>query len=400
MSRFHFTLQEFSGALADLGVMVPLVILLIVKNGMNPTAILVVAGLLYIVSGVVFRVPVPVQPLKAVSIIAIASGLAPSVIAAAGIIMGGILLLFSVTGVSAMLSRIFSRAIVRGIQLGVGVLLVANGVKMIVDPKFLRGGETAVVRLAGLDVPMGVLFAIAGAAVVIIFSSSRRLPAALALMLFGIASGLYFGSYTALHKVVLAPTPITLAFPTAEDFTKAFFLLVLPQLPLTFGNSIVATADTARAYFGARACGLTPGRLSLSLGVTNLIAGVVGAAPLCHGAGGMSAHYRFGARSGAMGVMLGGCLVLIGALFGRSAPDLFVLLPPSILGVMLVFIGVEHAMLMQDVVDSRKDLFITLAIGTIAGTTANIFAATAIGFFLVILFKAASAGGAYTESAT
>ncbi len=397
---FRFTVQEFSGSLADLGVMVPLVILLIVKNGMNPTAVLVLAGLLHIISGIVFRVPVPVQPLKAVSIIAIASGLAPSVIAAAGILMGAILLLFSVTGVSGLLSRVFTRPIIRGIQVGVGVLLVTNGIKMILDPKFIRGGDTVVLHVAGMDMPIGVVFGIAGAAVVIVFSTSRRFPAALALMVFGIASGLFFGSYNVLHRVTLAPTPIALMFPTAGDFTRAFFLLVLPQIPLTFGNSIVATSDTASAYFGARACGVTPGRLSFSLGITNLIAGFIGAAPLCHGAGGMSAHYRFGARSGAMGVMIGACLLLVGGLFGKSAPDLFVLLPPSILGIMLVFIGIEHAMLMHDVIDSRQDLFITLAVGTIAGATSNIFAATIVGFFLILLFKATSTSGMFGETAT
>lgn len=399
-SRFQFTLHEVAGSVADLGVMVPLVILLIVKNGMNPTAVLLLAGLLYIVSGLVFRVPVSVQPLKAVSVIAIASGLSPSVIGAAGILMGGILLLFSVTGMSNLLSRLFTRPIVRGIQLGVGVLLVTNGIKMILDPQFLRGGESVILHFAGADVPVGLLFGIAGGAVLIIFSTSRTIPAALALLVFGLTAGLCFGSFTALRNIAFAPTPLAISFPAAHDFTIAFFLLVLPQIPLTFGNSIVATSDTARSYFGQCAAGVTPGRLSLSLGITNIIAGLIGAAPLCHGAGGMTAHYRFGARSGAMGVIIGSCFVLVGLLFGKSAPALFVLLPPSILGIMLVFIGIEHGMLMQDVIDSRQDLFITLAIGTIAGATGNIFAATVAGFALLLLFRINCLRGVSGESFT
>jgi len=82
-------------------------------------------------------------------------------------------------------------------------------------------------------------------------------------------------------------------------------------------------------------------------------------------------------------VIIGSCFVLVGVLFGKSAPDLFVLLPPSILGIMLVFIGIEHGMLMQDVINSRRDLFVTIAIGTIAGATGNIFAATVAGFVLL-----------------
>ena len=101
-----------------------------------------------------------------------------------------------------------------------------------------------------------------------------------------------------------------------------------------------------------------------------------------------------------MGVMIGTCFLLVGCLFGKSAPDLFVLLPPSILGVMLVFIGIEHAMLMHDVIDSRQDLFITLAVGTIAGATTNIFAATVVGFFLILLLKIPAASGISREPVT
>ena len=384
---FSFTLQEAAGSLADLGVLVPLVILLIVKNGMNPTAVLLGAGLLYIVTGLVFRVPVPVQPLKAVSIIAIAAGLPASVISAAGILMGVILLLMSGTGLASLLARVFTRPIVRGIQLGVGLLLVTNGTKMVLDPQFLRGGEKVILSLGGGEVPVGLLVGIVGGALLLVFSASRRVPAALVLLAFGLASGFLFGSVDVLRRLTMAPVPLTLSFPDAGDFTRAFFLLVLPQIPLTFGNSIVATADTARHYFGRRGAGVTPTRLSLSLGITNVIAGLTGAAPLCHGAGGMTAHHRFGARTGAMGVMIGICLVVAAVFFGRSAPDLFTLLPPSILGVMLVFIGIEHGMLLRDTLGSRDELFVAVAIGTIAGTTGNICAATVAGFMILLLQK-------------
>jgi SulP family sulfate permease len=384
---FRFTLGEVAGSVADLGVLVPLVVLLIANNGMNPTAVLTVTGLLYIASGVFFKVPVAVQPLKAVAIIAIAAKLPPPVIAAAAILMGGILLFLYFTRLSELLSRIFTRPIVRGIQLGVGIMLVANGIKMLLDPQFLRGGEKVVLHALGASVPAGLVFGIAGGGILLFFSASRRVPAALVLLLFGVASSFFFGSGEALQRLAIAPTPIDLVIPAPHDFVTAFFFLVLPQIPLTFGNSIVATADTAQSYFAERGACVTPGRLSLSLGMTNVLAGLVGAAPLCHGAGGMTAHYRFGARTGAMGVIIGSCLVAAGVLFGKSAPHLFVLLPPSILGTMLIFIGIEHGMLIRDIVDSRDELFVALAIGTIAGASGNIFAATMTGFCLFLLLK-------------
>ena len=73
--------------------------------------------------------------------------------------------------------------------------------------------------------------------------------------------------------------------------------LVLPQLPLTFGNSIVATADAERSYFGARADRVRPARLAASIGIANGLAGLSGAMPVCHGAGGVTAHFRLGART-------------------------------------------------------------------------------------------------------
>jgi len=380
---FSFTLREAGGALADLGVLVPLVLLLIMKNGMNPTAVLAWAGIVYIISGALFRVPMPVQPLKAVSIIAIAANLSPSVIAAAGILMGGILLCLSVTGASDLLSRIFTRPIVRGIQLGVGIMLVSNGMKMLLDPRFLQGGGKVIYNILGADVPAGLLAGIIGTGILMIFAAGSRVPSVILLLLFGVAASLAFGSYETLQKVTIAPAPLHPALPSLNDFTTAFFMLVLPQLPLTFGNSIVATADTAAGYFGGNGRRVTPRRLALMLGFTNITAGLIGAAPLCHGAGGMTAHYRFGARTGAMGIMIGTLLLAVGLLFGQSAPQLFVLVPPAILGVLLIFIGIEHAMLIRDILDARGELFVTIAIGTIAAATGNILAGTAAGFCLL-----------------
>ena len=83
LGSFKFSLSELSGALGDLGTLLPLAIGLIVINGLNPTTLLLVVGLAYIGSGVYYRIPMPVQPLKALSAIAIALALRPAVISAA-----------------------------------------------------------------------------------------------------------------------------------------------------------------------------------------------------------------------------------------------------------------------------------------------------------------------------
>ena len=79
-NSFIFSLAEFSGGLADLGVMLPLVLALISLNGMDATAAFFGIGLAYIVTALVYRLPIPVQPLKSVSAVALALGLAPAVI--------------------------------------------------------------------------------------------------------------------------------------------------------------------------------------------------------------------------------------------------------------------------------------------------------------------------------
>src|SRR5438105_15774330 len=94
--RFDYT--EFAGAVADFGVFVPIAVALVVKNGLSPTAVLLPAALLYIAAGLLYRLPVPVQPLKAFGAIAIAKGLGASAIAAGAMMMGPTFVLLSASG--------------------------------------------------------------------------------------------------------------------------------------------------------------------------------------------------------------------------------------------------------------------------------------------------------------
>src|SRR3972149_2888680 len=90
---FRFNLFELGGALGDLGTLLPLTVALITFNQMSATSVFLMVGLAYILSGLFYRLPMPVQPLKAVAAIAIANGLSASVISASGVIMAALLLL-------------------------------------------------------------------------------------------------------------------------------------------------------------------------------------------------------------------------------------------------------------------------------------------------------------------
>jgi hypothetical protein len=68
-----------------------------------------------------------------------------------------------------------------------------------------------------------------------------------------------------------------------------------------------------------------------------------GCMPCCHGAGGLAAQVRFGARSGAAPMLLGAVTAVAGVLFGSSLFELLRRFPEPLLGVMLLFSGCELA---------------------------------------------------------
>ena len=82
--------------------------------------------------------------------------------------------------------------------------------------------------------------------------------------------------------------------------------LVIAQLPLTFGNSVVATVDAEREYFGNAARRVTEDRMAWSIAGSNLVSGIFHGLPICHGAGGVTAHYKLGARTAGATLMVGG----------------------------------------------------------------------------------------------
>lgn len=126
--------REASGAVADLGVLVPIAVALIVANGLSPTAVLLPAGLLYLVVARVYRLPVAVQPLKAFGAVAIAAGLGADVIAAGALLMGAIFLLLGLGGGLDRVARFFPTPVIRGVQLSVGLLFVKVAWGLVTDP--------------------------------------------------------------------------------------------------------------------------------------------------------------------------------------------------------------------------------------------------------------------------
>ncbi|MGB3399781.1 MAG: putative sulfate/molybdate transporter [Candidatus Deferrimicrobiaceae bacterium] len=391
-------LNEISGSLGDLATFLPLAVGLIAINGLNATSIFLSAGLLYIAAGVYYGVPVPVQPLKATSAIAIAMAATPGDIAATALLMGLIFVGISFFNLSELLRRAFPRPIVRGIQLGLGVLLAKKGLAFAFGPNH---------AMAGGGVNQSALFAavLGGIVLGIILLSrgSRRYPAALVVIVLGLLCGVFLGPGVTLSSLSLGWIRPEWGFPLQADLHMVILVLLLPQIPLTFANSVVATADTASCYYGEGARRVTVRGLAASLGIANLFSALIGGMPMCHGSGGVTAHYRFGARTGGANLFIGGLFVVLALLFGKSIASLFGLLPPPVLGILLVYVGLEHARLVRDIVAFPRELTIAIVIGLLTLVTGNLAVAFAAGIALNatgrwLLWKDPSREAAWEES--
>ncbi len=387
MGAYRFDRVEFAGSLGDLGTLIPLSIALVMVNHLNFTSVFLLVGLFYLVTGLYYRLPIPVQPLKVVSAIAIAfpEQVSLPVMSAAALLFGAILIFLAFSGVIDKVASFFTKPIVRGIQLGLGFILIMKGISFIRKPElFLQG--TGGIHLPG-GVSLNLVIGLAAVVLVLFLLSSRRLPAALAVVGSGIAIGIPFGSFHGMEWT-FGPVPIEFFCPNGNDFFTALFLLVIPQIPLTIGNAVIGTADTARSLFGTgkRTRRISNRSLSLSMGLANISVGLLGAMPMCHGAGGLAAHYRFGARTGGSNIMIGLLFIMIALVVGRTGVILLSSIPNAILGVLLLFAGLELALLVKDVRE-RRDLFITFLIAGIGLATTNMSIAFVSGIVVSWLLK-------------
>jgi SulP family sulfate permease len=364
MTRLRLGTGDAAGAVADLGVFVPLAAALILVNGLDAGSVLLAAGGLVLVSGLFFRIPFPVQPLKALTAVAVAQGVAPDVIRAAGLEIGVVLLLLSIGNVADVVARVFTKPVIRALQFGVGVLLIVTAGKLVADPP-------SVFRQT-LNSPWPMILAVAALVVVTMAVRRRRYGAALGILVVGVGWAVV-GARPDLASPSIALPDIGIPSPAA--LASAFFLLVIPQIPLTFGNAVVAVSDLAHEYFGAAARRVSPSRVCLSCGLGNIASALLGGMPMCHGAGGLTAHFRLGARTATMSLLLGSVFLGLGLFFAPQVTAIIGLLPAWGLAAFLVYAGARHALLVLDL--RRMSLVLAVGAGLIGSLLGNL-AVTAI----------------------
>ncbi len=348
--------REVAGALADLGVLVPIAVVLIVSNGLSATAALLPAAMLYIWAAFAYGLPIPVQPLKAFGAIAIAKGLGVDVIAAGAMLMGLVFLVLARSGALDLAARAFPKPLIRGVQLAVGLLFLKIAWGLVADPPKAFAANALSPEIA---VPAAA-FVLVGAVAL------RRRPVTIGLVAIGLAIALA----AAAPDLSAGPSPVSVPPMDAAAVWTAVTLLVIPQIPLTFANSCLATADAARTYFGERASPVQPRRLATTLGGANVLAGTIGGMPVCHGAGGLTAHYSFGARTAAAPLLMGVILLLLAVVAGSGLAALLAAFPLAILAGMLAAAGVLHIGLLRDV-RGRWELSLAVAVGLV-GVAVNL----------------------------
>jgi SulP family sulfate permease len=353
---FRFDRMELAGSLGDLGTLLPLAVGMIVLNQLHATNVLVTVGLCYILAGLYFRVPVPVQPMKVIGAYAIAVGMTPHQVVSSGLWMGVIVLFLGLTGLIEIIRRYTPKSTVRGIQLAVGVVLLIKGLKLVMD----EDPNLAVQTIGPMHT--GLLLGAVGLVLTLLLLENKKLSAALVLIVFGIAAGLLLGKPLDLEAFAWGfhvPRPVPYGWPGWDDLVWVIPVVVLPQLPTTIGNAIISSTDIAHEYFPQKAHRVTNRSVSISQGLANLLSFFLGGIPVCHGAGGLAAHYRFGARTAGSNLYIGGICLVLALAFGENIVSVLRLLPLSILGVLLTFAGLQLALMVQDLQD-RKDLFVAL----------------------------------------
>lgn len=382
IKQYRFDRVELAGSLGDLGTLIPLSVALILLTGLNTTAVLLTVGLFYLFTGLYFKLPIPVQPLKVVAAIAIAypEKITASIVMAAGLLMGIFLLFLAFTGLIDWIAALFSKSIIRGIQFGLGLILVSKSIELISNPNLFASDLNT--SIANTSIPLNLVIGIIAFFIVFFLLKNKKYPAALVIVLLGLIIGISFNSFE-ISNFEFGIVPFEFVIPNSSEFLNALILLVIPQIPLTIGNAIIGTKNACESFFGKNELTKKASykAFSFSMGTANIFIGLLGGIPLCHGAGGLAAHYRFGARTGGSNIMLGVIFLIIALIFGKMGIALLSALPNAILGVLLLFAGLELAMLILDVRE-KKYLFVVILVAGIGYSTSNMALAFLVGIIV------------------
>ncbi|WOK95792.1 hypothetical protein Cni_G04499 [Canna indica] len=395
--------SELGGSVGDLGTYIPIVLALSLVSSLDLGTTLIFTGLYNAITGLLFGLPMPVQPMKSIAAVAISESTHLSVpqIMAAGLSTAAVLFVLGVTGLMSVLYRFIPLPVVRGVQLSQGLSFAFSAIKYIrYNQDFAASKSLGLRSWLGLD---GLIVALTALLFIILTTGSgddrppqdpsaprrprrgsSRIPAALLVFVLGVV--LCFARDPSIFgDLKLGPSSIHLVRITWDDWKVGFLRGAIPQIPLSVLNSVIAVCKLSSDLFPARE-EVSTTAVSVSVGMMNLVGCWFGAMPVCHGAGGLAGQYRFGGRSGASVLFLGVAKVFLGLLFGNSFVRMLGAFPIGILGVLLLFSGIELAMASRDM-GSKEESFVMLVCAAVSLTGSSAALGFCCGVVLFVLLR-------------
>lgn len=371
-----FSIHECSGAFGDIGLLLPMVFAFCIFNGFSAGRIFLLWGIAYIATGYYYKVPVAIQPLKAIAVLAIAGGYLPGQLASTAFFYGVIFIILSLSGILKLIQPIFTLSIVRGVQVGIGLILLDKSVSMVIEKGFFLTWDTISPFLN-----IGVL--LLTAAVLWFFQHRKMFPVTI-IIIFGSILVSFLAGITITGDTLPNGPLLTFNVPDWGFFLSALVLLIIPQIPLTIGNAVYAASDMCHHLWKNQAKRVSPSKLGFSIGILNVFIGLFGGFPICHGSSGMAAHHQFGGRTGGTTMIIGVLLVLV-AVFTPLSRFIF-FIPIPILGALLFITGLKMSFLLKTL-PSKKEILITAMAAAISFLTRNLMIAVIAGIATEQLLK-------------
>ena len=354
--RIRFDRNELAGSFGDIGTDLPLIVGIILAAGLDSGSVFMIFGLLQILTGVVYGIPMPMQPLKAMAVLVITQKIAGAVLWGGGIAVGVIMFLLTITGGLTFFVKWIPRSVVRGIQFGLGLSLASLALKDYIPSMGWAGYGLALV----------------GFFMMLALWGNRRIPPGL----FVIGIGVIYAFAAGLRlDTIIGGIGIHLPqmqYPSLDNILTGAVLLALPQIPLSLSNSVIATEQTIHDLFPDRA--VSAKRIGLTYSILNLITPFFGGIPVCHGCGGLAGHYSFGARTGGSVIIYGSMYLILGLFFSAPLYEVLKVFPRPILGVVLLFEALTLLLFIRDQSSSKRGLMIALLTGLLAFTLPQGFA--------------------------
>lgn len=344
----RFDRNEVAGAFGDIGTDLPLIVGMILAAGLHSASVLVMFGLMQYATAIRYRMPMPVQPLKAVAVLVITQEIAPEVLYGGGLAIGIVMLALTASGGVTWLARIVPKAVIRGLQLGLGIQLAMLALRDYVQSDGMRGYALAAI----------------GFLVIIALFGNRRFPPAIPVIVIGAIYALVYKLSGSDFSNAAGFTLPEVRSISISDVTTGFVLLALPQIPLSLGNSILATRQVAEDLFPER--NVTVKKLSLTYAAMNLVNPFFGGIPTCHGSGGLVGHYTFGARTGGSILIYGSIFLILGLFFSSGFQQVVQVFPLPILGVLLFFEAAALMSMIRDQSADARSLLLVVIVGLIA----------------------------------